>query len=123
MEPLSPLEGDFLLTADQGADLCSRVDHEFVQLHLDVKAMCSMGEPVADIIRKHADITAHFHANDENLRGPGMGDVDFLPIMQALKDTGYDGWVSVEVFDYEPGIETLASESIEHLRAIESQLA
>lgn len=123
VEPLSPLEGDFLLTADQGADLCSRVDHEFVQLHLDVKAMCSMGEPVADIIRKHADITAHFHANDENLRGPGMGDVDFLPIMQALKDTGYDGWVSVEVFDYEPGIETLASESIEHLRAIERQLA
>ena len=122
VEPLSPLEGDFLLTADQGADLCSRVDHEFVQLHLDVKAMCSMGEPVADIIRKHADITAHFHANDENLRGPGMGDVDFLPIMQALKDTGYDGWVSVEVFDYEPGIETLASESIEHLRAIERQL-
>ena len=85
VEPLSPLEGDFLLTADQGADLCSRVNHTNVQLHLDVKAMCSMGEPVDDIIRKHAGITAHFHANDENLRGPGMGEVDFLPIMQALK--------------------------------------
>jgi len=89
---------------------------------LDVKAMCSMGEPVDGIIRRHADITAHFHANDENLRGPGMGDVDFLPIMQALKDTNYSGWVSVEVFDYEPGIETLANDSIRYLREIESQL-
>jgi sugar phosphate isomerase/epimerase len=51
-----------------------------------------------------------------------MGDVDFLPIMQALKDTNYSGWVSVEVFDYQPGIETLASHSIRHLRDIESQL-
>ena len=51
-----------------------------------------------------------------------MGEVNFLPIMQALKDTGYDGWVSVEVFDYEPGIEALASESITHLKKIESQL-
>ncbi len=122
VEPLSPLEGDFLLTADQGADLCSRVAANNVQLHLDVKAMCSMGEPVDGIIHKHADITAHFHANDENLRGPGMGDVDFLPIMQALKDTNYSGWVSVEVFDYEPGVETLAGESIRYLRKIEAQL-
>jgi sugar phosphate isomerase/epimerase len=122
VEPLSPAEGDFLNTADQGADLVSRVDSENCLLHLDVKAMSSMGEPIDGIIRKHADITAHFHANDANLRGPGMGDVDFLPIMQALKDTGYDSWVSVEVFDYEPGIETLASESIKHLLEIESQL-
>ena len=123
VEPLSPLEGDFLLTADQGADLCARVDSTNVQLHLDVKAMCSMGEPVDQIIRKHAPLTAHFHANDENLRGPGMGEVDFLPIMQALLDTGYDGWVSVEVFDYDPGVEQLAGESIRYLKQIESQLA
>ena len=123
VEPLSPLEGDFLLTADQGADLCARVDSANVQLHLDVKAMCSMGEPVDQIIRKHASLTAHFHANDENLRGPGMGEVDFLPIMQALRDTGYEGWISVEVFDYDPGVEQLAGESIRYLKQIESQLA
>ena len=122
VEPLAPSEGNFLNTADQGADLVERVSSENIRLHLDVNAMSAMGEPIADIIRKHAGIISHFHANDSNLRGPGMGDVDFLPIMQELKDAGYDGWVSVEVFDYEPGMEALASESINYLKGIESQL-
>jgi len=51
-----------------------------------------------------------------------MGEIDFPPIMQALKDTGYDGWVSVEVFDCSSGVETLASENIQHLQELESQL-
>ena len=52
-----------------------------------------------------------------------MGDIDFLPILQALKDVGYDGWVSVEVFDYEPGVEALASESIEYLKKVDAELS
>lgn len=117
VEPLSPTEGNFLNTADLGAKLVEMVDAPSCRLHLDVKAMSSEGEPIPDIIRRHASIMTHFHANDANLRGPGMGDIDFVPILQTLKDVGYDNWVSVEVFDYEPGVETLASESIENLRA------
>ena len=116
LEPLGPAEGDFLLTAESGIELAKMIDSPNVRLHLDVKAMSSEETDVCDIIRNSADHIAHFHANDPNKRGPGMGDVDFVPILKTLQDVGYDGWVSVEVFDYSPGIETLATESINYLQ-------
>ncbi len=116
VEPLGPEEGDFLLTAASGVELVKLVNSPQCRLHLDVKAMSSETKPVADIIRDCAEYTVHFHANDPNRQGPGMGDVDFVPIFKALKETEYDGWVCVEVFDYEPGIETLASQSMTNMQ-------
>jgi sugar phosphate isomerase/epimerase len=102
MEPLGPSETDFINTADQGAQLMEAVGHPRFVLHLDVKAMSSEPTPIPDIIRRHIPRTGHFHANDPNRRGPGFGDEDFVPIFRALKDSGYNRWVSVEVFDYTP---------------------
>jgi sugar phosphate isomerase/epimerase len=37
--------------------------------------------------------------------------------MGALADVRFRHWVSVEVFDYSPGVERLARESIDHMNA------
>lgn len=121
VEPLSPPEADFINTADEGMDIIRRVDHPCFRLHLDVKAMSTESSPAHELIRRHADAMYHFHANDPNKRGPGFGDTDFVPIFQALRDVHYAGWVSVEVFDYTPDPETIATESLRYMRECEAK--
>jgi sugar phosphate isomerase/epimerase len=121
LEPLAPPEADFLNTAAEGKSMMDRLAHPFVRLHLDVKAMSSEAKPVPEVVRANAGWMKHFHANDANRRGPGFGDTDFVPIFRALKDVNYTGWVSVEVFDYTPDPETIARESLRHMRACEAK--
>jgi sugar phosphate isomerase/epimerase len=92
-EPLAPSETDFVNTAAEGIRFAEQFKSRAMSIILDVKAMSSEGKPVPDIIRDSAGKFEYFHANDPNLKGPGFGDTDFVPIAAALRDAGYDGVV------------------------------
>jgi sugar phosphate isomerase/epimerase len=123
LEPLGPADTNFLTTAAEGAELMRLVDSPRVRLHLDCKAMATESMPIPELIDQHHREMVHFHVNDPNLQGPGFGKLDFKPILAALDAVGYNGWVSVEVFDYSPGAERLTRESIAYLRQCEPRPA
>lgn len=115
-EPLSPLETNFINTAAEAIEFIQPFNSPAFKIILDVKAMCSETKPIPQIIRESWPHFGHFHANDSNLKGPGFGDVDFKPIADTLREVGYDGYVSVEVFKFEEGPEMIASRSIDYLK-------
>ena len=66
--------------------------------------MAAETTPIPDLIHNYRKQFVHFHANDPNRQGPGFGKLDFVPIMKALREIDYRGWVSVEPMDYTPGV-------------------
>jgi sugar phosphate isomerase/epimerase len=122
MEPLTTRETDFCNSCAEAVELMQRVEHPNFVLHQDVKAMLGEGTPLPELIHRFASVTRHFHVNDSNLLGPGMGETDYHPIFRALQETGYSGWVSVEVFDYAPGAEHIARESLRYMREVLADL-
>jgi sugar phosphate isomerase/epimerase len=123
VEPLDPGEGNFLNTAADAVKIIERVGSPHCRLLLDCKAMSSEQFSHAELIERYHSLLAHFHVNDPNKQGPGFGQLDFHPILEALGRVDYRGWVSVEVFDYAPGIERLARESAEYLNECLADLA
>jgi len=115
-EPLAPTETNFINTAEEAIRFTQQLNTPHFKIILDVKAMCSEAKAIPQIIRESWPHFAYFHANDKNLKGPGFGEVDFEPIAAALKQVGYKGFVSVEVFRFEESAESIATRSIEYLK-------
>jgi sugar phosphate isomerase/epimerase len=117
-EALSPKETNFINTIEQAVALVDGIGHPHIQIMLDVKAMASMPDGVEATVRKYGARAKHFHANEPNGKGPGMASpsLDFYTVLAALFETGYDGWVSVEPFDYTPDPDTVAQAACRTLR-------
>lgn len=124
LEPLTPKETNFLNTCADAMRLIDMVNSPSLVLHQDVKAMLGgESEPIETIIDRYAPHVGHFHVNDVNLLGPGMGPTNYAPIFCELLRTKYSGWISVEVFDYRLGAEKIARDSIQYMRDVLSQLS
>ncbi len=124
MEPLTKKETNFINTCAEATHLIELVGEPNLTLHQDVKAMLGAEEKsIPELIHEYRGRVGHFHVNDTNLLGPGMGETEYRPILKALLDAEYDGWVSVEVFDYSPGAEHIAKQSIDYMQGILDELA
>jgi sugar phosphate isomerase/epimerase len=115
-EALPAPECDFIQATKEAQQMVDDVNDTHFRLMLDTKSMSAEPQTPAELIRAFGKNCAHFHANDANRRAPGYGETDFTPIFEALKSVNYNGWISLEPFDYFPDPQTLARESLNYLK-------
>ncbi|MBN2152656.1 MAG: sugar phosphate isomerase/epimerase [Candidatus Lokiarchaeota archaeon] len=117
-EPLGPSVTNFGATVAEAMAIIDKVASPALQLHLDLKALHSEPLPLVETIAGARGRIVHFHANDVNMLGPGMGEVDYRPVLRALAGAGYAGWISVETFRTDVAAGEIAARSIAYLKEV-----
>ncbi len=126
IEPLSRRETELVNTIAEAAELVRSIDHPNLRTMIDCSAAgLTETDSIPSLIERWlpTGLIAHVQVNDPNRRGPGQGDMQFAPILAALKRHGYDGTVAVEPFDYSPDGPGVAAFSAGYLRGLREALA
>jgi len=125
VEPLSRSETELVNTVSEAVALIQDIGHSSLRTMIDCSAAgLTESQSVPELIRQWVPtgLIAHAQANDRNRRGPGQGEDKFRPILQALRDSRYQGVLSVEPFDYAPDGPACAARSIGYLRGLMESL-
>lgn len=116
IEPLGPDETDFITSTAEGLRLVHEVDHPSFQLHLDAKALIAANEDFDRAFLQAQPWLLHFHVGDPGLAPPGTLRDDHFAIGQALRTSGYDRYVSIEMRSgFGPAREVI-QRSVEYVR-------
>jgi sugar phosphate isomerase/epimerase len=108
---------------DQYLAFVDRIDSPWVGLNFDVGHAFCVGEDPQDWVEKMARHTCHYHFEDiadtrvhQHLI-PGQGAIDFRATLAAIARTGYDGWITVELYPYIENPDDAAREARDYLLA------
>ncbi len=117
IEALPVSQSDVVQTLDEAARWVRQIGHPAIQTMFDTHNAVDEVEPHAVLVDRHFDLIRHVHINEMDGRHPGAGDYDFKPVLAVLRRRNYAGWVSAEVFDFSPGAEKIAHDSLRHIQS------
>jgi D-psicose/D-tagatose/L-ribulose 3-epimerase len=120
VEALPKGQCDVLQSLEEAASIVREIASAGVGTMFDTHNAVDETEPHAVLVDRYYDLIRHVHVNEMDGRHCGAGSYDFKPLLSVLRRRGYPGWVSLEAFDFTPGAEKLANDS---LRYLESEIA
>jgi D-psicose/D-tagatose/L-ribulose 3-epimerase len=115
VEALPSEQCDVILTLEQAMDVVRRIDNPSVATMFDTHNATDETDPHPVVVERHFTSIHHVHVNERDGKHPGRGDYPFRSIFEVLSRLDYQGWVSVEAFDFSFGGPTIAQESFQHL--------
>lgn len=103
IEPLNRYETYFLNTAADAAQLCTEIAHPRVGVLFDTYHANIEEKNVAQAIVETGTHLRHFHSCENDRGIPGSGHVDWNGVFAALREIGYDQWLTIESFGFSLG--------------------
>lgn len=91
---------------------------ENLYAHLDTFHMNIDEDSFEDAVRLAGTEIGYVHLADNQRRYPGSGMIDFPKILNLLKESGYNGYLSVECFPVPTGTEA-ARQALRYLKTID----
>jgi sugar phosphate isomerase/epimerase len=115
-EPLNRYETNQACTLGAAAELIDLlgVGHN-IRLLADLFHMAIEESDIAAAMREYGALVGHVHFVDSNRRPVGGGHTQFGPIIAALREIGYSGYLSAEAFPY-PDADAAALKTIQAFR-------
>ncbi len=114
---IEPEPGLLIEQFDQYLEFVERINSPVVGLNFDIGHAYCVGEDPQDWVAKMQSHTVHYHLEDiaatrvhQHLI-PGHGAIDFAATLTAIKHTGYNGWLTVELYPYGDDPDAAATEA------------
>src|SRR6516162_10708486 len=121
---IEPEPGLLLETTDQYLEVAERVSAPSIGLNFDVGHAFCVGEDIPRAIAKLAPHIRHYHVEDiaasrvHHHLVPGTGAIDFAEVVAAIRATGYDGWLTVELYPFQDDPDQAARSALELMRPL-----
>ncbi|GAA0237317.1 sugar phosphate isomerase/epimerase family protein [Haladaptatus pallidirubidus] len=115
-------EPDLLIeTSNQFLKLADQIDSSRVGCNFDVGHFYCVDEDPVDLIYELDSYTGHYHLEDipadrtHEHTQLGNGAIDINGFLDSLKETGYDGFVTIELYPYEETAKETAHNAMHYL--------
>ena len=96
VESVNGEETHLLNRLDQAAELVDPLGHDRLKIAADLYHMASEEADSSAAILENREHIGHVHLADSNRKLPGHGATDFKPILIALREIRYGGWLALE---------------------------
>jgi sugar phosphate isomerase/epimerase len=118
VEALPHDQCDVINRLAEAVAVVNEVNSPAVRSMFDTHNAVDETEPHTSLIERFFPYIRHVHVNEIDGRHPGTGAYDFGAVLKTLREMQYSGWVSLEVFDFQPNAETIARESLAALERV-----
>lgn len=98
LEALNRFECYLLNTMDDLAAFVRRVGHPNIRAMYDTfHANIEEADPIGALTRNRAEVV-HIHLSENDRGVPGRGNIPWAETFAAIRDIGYDDWLTIEAF-------------------------